>query len=242
MREVMPAPTAPGTVLFSFKLTIGKTAIAQVPLYTNEAIASLPIKRGDLIETKFLQYALSSLDPELGANHAVLGKVLNKEKLQHLQVPLPPLAEQQRIVDVLDRAAAIQRLRRAAEEKAREIIPALFVDMFGDPEKNPKGWEKSPMASLVKIRSSVVVPDLNVDSDLLCIGPDAISKDHGEVIATTKVKDINPKSGKYKFFPGDVLYSKIRPALRKATVVDELGYCSADMYAMIPSDRLTKEF
>ena len=149
MREVMPAPTAPGTVLFSFKLTIGKTAIAQVPLYTNEAIASLPIKRGDLIETKFLQYALSSLDPELGANHAVLGKVLNKEKLQHLQVPLPPLAEQQRIVEILDRAAAIQRLRRAAEEKAREIIPALFVDMFGDPATNPKGWPVGTLAAVV---------------------------------------------------------------------------------------------
>jgi type I restriction enzyme S subunit len=58
---------------------------------------------------------------------------------------LPALTEQQRIVEILDRAAAIQRLRRAAEEKAREIIPALFVDMFGDPVTNPKGW---PMRKL----------------------------------------------------------------------------------------------
>lgn len=62
-----------------------------------------------------------------------------------INIPLPPLVEQQRIVDILDRAAAIQRLRRAAEEKAREIIPALFVDMFGDPATNPKGW---PMRKL----------------------------------------------------------------------------------------------
>ena len=145
----MPAPTAPGTILFSFKLTIGKTAIAEVPLYTNEAIASLPIKRGDLITAKFLQYALSNLDPELDANHAVLGKVLNKEKLHNLQIPLPPLAEQRRIVEMLDRAAAIQRLRRAAEEKAREIIPALFVDMFGDPATNPKGWPVTTLGAVV---------------------------------------------------------------------------------------------
>ena len=60
--------------------------------------------------------------------------------LKQLPITLPPLAEQRRIVDILDRAAAVQRLRRAAEEKAREIIPALFVDMFGDPATNPKGW------------------------------------------------------------------------------------------------------
>ena len=67
--------------------------------------------------------------------------------LQNRLIPLPPLAEQRRIVDILDRAAAIQRLRKAAEEKAREIIPALFVDMFGDPATNPKGW---PVATLDK--------------------------------------------------------------------------------------------
>lgn len=196
--------------------------------------------------SKYLLYVLLNLREKgtftASATQWVSQAAYRVSDLKQLPITLPPLPEQQRIVDILDRAAAIQRLRRAAEEKAREIIPALFVDMFGDPATNPKGWEQSPMANLVKIRSSVVVPDLNVDGDLLCIGPDAISKDHGDIIAAKKVKDINPKSGKYKFYPGDVLYSKIRPSLRKATVVDELGYCSADMYAMIPSDRLTKEF
>ena len=53
---------------------------------------------------------------------------LSGEKLAKLPIVLPPLAEQRRIVDILDRAASIQRLRKAAEEKAREIIPALFVE------------------------------------------------------------------------------------------------------------------
>jgi len=43
-------------------------------------------------------------------------------------------------VDILNRAASIRRLRDEARAKAREIIPALFVDMFGDPATNPKGW------------------------------------------------------------------------------------------------------
>jgi type I restriction enzyme S subunit len=71
------------------------------------------------------------------------------------RIPLPPLAEQQRIVDILDRAAAIQRLRRAAEEKAREIIPALFVDMFGDPATNPKGWPVGVLKEAAGIGSGI---------------------------------------------------------------------------------------
>jgi type I restriction enzyme S subunit len=57
-----------------------------------------------------------------------------------LSIPLPPLPEQGRIVDLLSRAEGIVRLRRNAEKKAAELIPALFLDMFGDPATNPKGW------------------------------------------------------------------------------------------------------
>jgi len=56
------------------------------------------------------------------------------------ELPLPPLPEQRRIVDLLSRAEGIVRLRREAEKKTAELIPSLFLDMFGDPVTNPKGW------------------------------------------------------------------------------------------------------
>lgn len=77
---------------------------------------------------------------ESGANHAVLGKVLNKAKVEAIPVLFPSLPEQRRIVDLLSRAEGIVRLRREAEKKAAELIPALFLDMFGDPATNSKGW------------------------------------------------------------------------------------------------------
>lgn len=55
-------------------------------------------------------------------------------------IPVPPLPKQRRIADLLSRADGIVRLRREAEKKAAELIPALFLDMFGDPATNPKGW------------------------------------------------------------------------------------------------------
>lgn len=56
------------------------------------------------------------------------------------KIPVASIAEQRRIVDILSRAEGIVRLRREAESKAAELIPALFLDMFGDPTTNPKGW------------------------------------------------------------------------------------------------------
>ncbi len=58
-----------------------------------------------------------------------------------LKIKLPSLSEQRRIVDLLSRAENIARMRREAEQKAKEIIPALFLDMFGDPATNPRGWD-----------------------------------------------------------------------------------------------------
>ncbi len=68
-------------------------------------------------------------------------------------LPVPPLEEQRRIVDILSHAESIVRLRREAQRKAAEIIPALFLDMFGDPATNPKGWPAKKLGKLVSITS-----------------------------------------------------------------------------------------
>jgi type I restriction enzyme S subunit len=64
-------------------------------------------------------------------------------------MPLPPLDEQRRIVGLLDRAAEIRRRADAARAKARAIIPALFLDTFGDPATNPKGWPETQLSEML---------------------------------------------------------------------------------------------
>ena len=92
-----------GTLLFSFKLSIGKMAFAGVDLYTNEAIAALPIRRGVPLDNRFLYYALRQFDSSLGAHIAVKGKLLNKRKIKRIPIPLPPLSEQRRALPSLCR-------------------------------------------------------------------------------------------------------------------------------------------
>ena len=66
-----------------------------------------------------------------------------------IEVPLPSLPEQRSIVDLLSRAEGIVRLRRETEKKAAELIPALFVDMFGDPATNPMGWQVASVGDVL---------------------------------------------------------------------------------------------
>lgn len=69
--------------------------------------------------------------------------------LSNAEILVPELEEQRRIVDLLSRAEGIVRLRREAQAKAQAIIPALFLDMFGDPATNPKGWALRPVRDFV---------------------------------------------------------------------------------------------
>ena len=80
---------------------------------------------------------------------------INAEELKAFHIPLPPLAEQGHIVDILNHAASIRRLREETRAKVREIVPALFIDMFGDPVTNPNKWPIAELDVVTSIGSGV---------------------------------------------------------------------------------------
>ncbi|ELR96487.1 restriction endonuclease subunit S [Gloeocapsa sp. PCC 73106] len=76
----------PGTIVFSFKLSIGKVGIIGCPMFTNEAIAALPIKDESILNNNYLYYILGSLDLTEECDRAVKGRTLNKSKLAKIQI------------------------------------------------------------------------------------------------------------------------------------------------------------
>ena len=72
-----------------------------------------------------------------------------------LPIGLPAMEEQRRIVDLLARAEGIVRLRREARRKAAELIPAIFLDMFGDPVTDPDAWPRAPLSAVAEVISGV---------------------------------------------------------------------------------------
>ena len=91
------------------------------------------------IDMRWTYYLLSHLRlDQLATTTGVPG--LNRNDVYGLEIPLPPLSEQRRIVEILDQADRLRRLRAEADAKAEGILPALFIKMFGDPITNPMGW------------------------------------------------------------------------------------------------------
>jgi type I restriction enzyme, S subunit len=79
---------------------------------------------------------------------------IDQATLSSLQIPLPPLPEQRRIVAILREADDIRKLRKQANEKTQGIVQALFYDMFGDPATNTKGWQQERLDNLAQFITS----------------------------------------------------------------------------------------
>ena len=146
----------PGTVLFSFKLSIGKVGIASVPLFTNEAIASLPIFDSGILCEGFLIHALEKVSQKLVGDRAAMGMTLNKASLAEIQIPLPPLEEQRRIAAILDKASAIRSCSEKAARNAADIKASLFDEAFIAHDRHGH-WEQLALGELCDVQGGLQV-------------------------------------------------------------------------------------
>ena len=140
-----------GTVIMSFKLTVGKCAIAGKDLYTNEAIIAFNLKEGYEIIPNFLYYYLQGYKWE-GANKAVMGLTLNKATISKHKIAFPPLSTQQSIVSELDKINELISLKKSQLEDLDSLAQSIFYDMFGDPVENEKGWEVKKLGEICDVR------------------------------------------------------------------------------------------
>lgn len=137
-----------GTVVMSFKLTVGKCGIASRDLYTNEAIMAFNIKEGYSIDASFLYYYLQGYHWS-GANKAVMGLTLNKATISKHKVAIPPMEEQLAIVAELDEINETIELLKQQVADLDKLEQSTFNYMFGDPITNEKGWEVQPLKESV---------------------------------------------------------------------------------------------
>ncbi|MBQ3007138.1 MAG: restriction endonuclease subunit S [Clostridia bacterium] len=136
------------TVIMSFKLSIGKTAITTEPMYSNEAIMSFRDKKTTELIPDYIYYLFSGKDWDVGTNKAVMGKTLNKATLSKTKVHIHSIDIQKEIVEILDNVVSIMNTRKQQLAKFDELVKARFVEMFGDPENNPYKWDKTTVGDV----------------------------------------------------------------------------------------------
>nr|WP_232107019.1 restriction endonuclease subunit S [Pseudomonas putida] len=187
------------------------------------------------LDKKFLFYYLSSL------NIKSAGYSRHFKFLKENVVPVPPLSEQKRIAAILDKADAIRRKRQQAIQLADDFLRAVFLDMFGDVIEGAENVVR--FSDIAVLDAPMVDPRVDEYIDLIHIGPDRIEKKIGKLLPALTAREEGLISKKFLFDDRYVLYSKIRPYLRKCAIAEGVGLCSADMYPVRPVEGVaTKEF
>ncbi|MEI6827379.1 MAG: restriction endonuclease subunit S [Desulfuromonadales bacterium] len=129
--------------------TIGRIAELGVEGTTNQAVCHI-VPDVKIADKRYLFYGLQFRVPELIAQGAGGAQPnINQQIIRDTQIPLPPLPDQKRIAAILDKADSIRRKRQEAVRLTEELLRSVFLDMFGDPVTNPKGWEVVTVRDLV---------------------------------------------------------------------------------------------
>ncbi len=141
------------TVIIASRVGLGKVAINEKPVAINQDLKALTPKTKRLSPRYLLLYLLSKAEyfESIGVGATVKGLTLLD--YQKLEIALPSLEEQERIVTLLDEADALRKLRARADQRTASLTAALFNKMFGDPETNSKGWPLIQLGDIAPLKS-----------------------------------------------------------------------------------------
>ena len=147
-----------GTVLLVTRTGVGKVAIAGIDLCFSQDITAIKPEPSRL-ETGYLVHFLRTKRDhfERLARGATI-KGVTRDVVTDLEIPLPPLPEQRRIAAILDQADALRAKRREALAELDQLTQSIFIEMFGDPERNPKGWNVRDLAEICEVKGGKRLP------------------------------------------------------------------------------------
>lgn len=142
-----------GDILYAMIGTIGNPVIVEKSQnFSIKNVALFKFTKSSEVFNRFIYHFLNSkLAVRQFESNSRGGtqKFVSLGNIRSLKVPLPPLDEQKRIAAILDKADTIRRKRQQAIQLADDFLRSVFLDMFGDPVTNPKGWEVKQVGKVV---------------------------------------------------------------------------------------------
>lgn len=132
-----------GSIIIPTRMSLGKVVISEIDVAINQDLKAVLVKNNELLDTKYLLWFLASNKENIASmGKGATVKGITLDQLRAIKVPLPPLSEQRRIASILDKADELRQKRQQAIKKLDQLLQVAFVDIFGDPVSNPKGWDK----------------------------------------------------------------------------------------------------
>ncbi len=219
---------------------VGKAILIENEINSSFGAFCKVIRPNEKVDYRYLSFYFRSSDYRQKISHLAAGANINNlrnEDLDNLEIPLPPLATQKRIAEILDAADELRRKDQELLKKYDEMAQAIFIEMFGDPVKNEKGWDVKRLSDILEVDTKSIDP--NELDEYNYIGLEHIEKETGKILVIDKGKVV---SNKFLFTKDHILYGKLRPYLNKVAVPDFNGICSTDIFPLKPKNKLMKQY
>lgn len=234
-----------GSTIISTRAPIGKINRNATELCTNQGCKSLIAKK---IDSDFLYWAaLAAKNEMIVRGRGTTFMELASQDLGSISLPIPTLDEQSRIARALNAhitsldaytQVVLQQIKTLERYKKSLIHEVVTKGLDPDGPLKPSGiewfpmipedWSVKPFKYIASVAANLVEPSSYAHE--IQIDPENIESDSGRLMNVLTVEEVGSISAKQRFVKGQILYSKIRPALNKVTIAPDDGLCSADMY------------
>ena len=242
-----------GTVVMSFKLSIGKVGILDENMYTNEAIANFVVKNNKMLFNEYLYYALQGMNFDSLTDRAVMGKTLNKAKLNNLSIVYNEPFMQQQIVLRLDGVNKLIESRKQQLSELSKLVKSRFNEMFGS-----KKFDKVSISELVDDRIETAKKKFDQHDTIKYIDISSIDNKNYKMTGFQEyMLNQAPSRAQQHIRKGDIVVSTVRPNLKNIAITElddenlvaSSGFCVLRalkclpeyLFAIICSDRFTNK-
>ncbi len=235
----------PNDILISVRAPVGPTNICDIEACIGRGLAA--IRSSNVLYFKYLYFYFKTIQDKLASQgNGSTFSAITTAVLKDLEIPLPPLSTQKRIAEILDAADALRRKDQELLKKYDELAQAIFIDMFGDPVKNEKGWEVKELHHVCKHIFGGGTPSKSKPEYYLGNIPWVTPKDMKSDIISDAIDHINEEAvinSSTKLVPENSVLMVIRSGILKHTlpvaINDKIVAMNQDMKAFVPNTDLT---
>ena len=232
------SPFPKGTVILSSRAPIGKVAIAGCEMYCNQGFKNLICS--EKINNRYLYWFLKGKTAFLNSlGRGATFKELSKKIVADIEINVPDLEQQLSVVEDIEKVSKIIKVRKRELQKLDDLVKARFVELFGLPVSNTKGWKTEQMNDVAPSVSYLG----DFDDEVWLLNLDMVEAQTGRILDYLIVSKDEVGNSTCTFDTSNVLYSKLRPYLNKVVMPDRCGYATSELVPLQPvKSKINREY
>ena len=244
-REIEKYMLCEGDLLMSLTGNVGRVGLLSaemLPAALNQRVACIRIRNPAVIYKPFLFHLLNSDYFEnkcILASQGVAQKNMSTEWLKEYPIPSFSMDKQMEIASIFDKIDDLIARRKEQVRNMDQAVKSRFIELFGEPLSNQKGWQTMSIVEAAPIKSQRG----NLADEVWLLNLDAVEAQTGTVLFKHRVQSGEINASTVYFTAESVLFSKLRPYLNKVVMPDEDGVATSEMIPMCPlADRLNRAY